>query len=66
MVIRTLLRAGFVIHHQRGSHVQLRHPSKPKLRVTIPNHARFDLPPSILASILAQAELTSEAFLRLR
>jgi len=42
----------------------LRHPSKPHLRVTIPRHDRFDLPQSILKSILRQAEMTLEDFLR--
>ncbi|MFZ0878019.1 MAG: type II toxin-antitoxin system HicA family toxin [Candidatus Acidiferrales bacterium] len=43
-ILRALLRAGFVINHQSGSHAQLRHPLKPHLRVTVPRHDRFDLP----------------------
>lgn len=62
-VLRALLRAGFEIHHQAGSHVQLRHPGKPHLRVTIPRHDRFDLPSPVLKSVLRQAELTVEEFL---
>ena len=64
-VLRALLRAGFVIHHQTGSHAQLRHPEKPYLRVTVPCHDRFDLPKPILRSILRQAEITVEEFLGL-
>ena len=64
-VLRALLRAGFVIHHQTGSHAQLRHPGKPHLRVTVPRHDRFDLPKPILRSILRQAEITVEEFLDL-
>lgn len=64
-VLRALMRAGFVIHHQSGSHAQLRHPLKPHLHVTIPRHDRFDLPRSVLRSILRQAELTEEEFLKL-
>lgn len=64
-VLRALLRAGFRIHHQTGSHVQLRHPSRSNLRVTIPSHTRFDLPPHIIASILKQASLSREEFLNL-
>ncbi len=64
-VLRALLSTGFVIHHQTGSHVQLRHPDKPHLRVTVPRHDRFDLPRSVLRSILRQAELSVEKFLEL-
>lgn len=62
-VLRALLKAGFEIHHQTGSHAQLRHLHKPHLRVTVPRHDRFDLPPHVLKSILRQAELTLEEFL---
>ncbi|MGO9842709.1 MAG: type II toxin-antitoxin system HicA family toxin [Candidatus Acidiferrales bacterium] len=41
----------------------LRHPRKPHLRITVPRHDRFDLPPSVLKSILRQAEMTLEDFL---
>jgi predicted RNA binding protein YcfA (HicA-like mRNA interferase family) len=62
-VVRALLKAGFEIHHQTGSHVQLRHSRKPHLRVTVPRHDRFDLPQRVLKSVLRQAELTLEQFL---
>ncbi len=65
IVLRVLLRAGFYIHHQSGSHAQLRHPGKTHLRVTLPRHDRFDLPRPVLRSILRQAELTTEEFLAL-
>jgi predicted RNA binding protein YcfA (HicA-like mRNA interferase family) len=64
-VLRALLRAGFVIHHQTGSHAQLRHPEKLHLRVTVPRHDRFDLPKPVLRSILLQAEMKVEEFLDL-
>jgi len=64
-VLRALLRAGFAVHHQTGSHAQHRHPGKPHLRVTVPRHDRFDLPKPILRSILRQAEITVEEFLDL-
>jgi predicted RNA binding protein YcfA (HicA-like mRNA interferase family) len=63
-VLRALLKAGFEIHHQTGSHAQLRHTTKLNLRVTIPRHDRFDLPLPVLKSILRQAELTAEEFLK--
>ena len=64
-VMRALLRAGFAINHQAGSHAQLRHPGKPHLRVTVPRHDRFDLPLPVLKSILRQAEMTAEELLEL-
>jgi predicted RNA binding protein YcfA (HicA-like mRNA interferase family) len=62
-VLRALLRARFEIHHQAGSHAQVRYPQKPHLRVTVPR--RFGLPLPVLKSILRQAELKVEEFLDL-
>lgn len=64
-VLRALQRAGFVTRHQTGSHVQPRHPEKSHLRVTVPRHDRFDLPRPVLRSILRQAEIEVEEFLKL-
>ncbi len=63
-VVRALLRAGFYIHHQAGSHARLLHQNKPELRVTVPIHAK-DIPPSLLKRILKQASLSEEQFKRL-
>ena len=64
-VIAALLRAGFYIHHQKGSHARLLHRNKPELHVTVPIHSK-DLPPSLLKHrILKQADLSEEKFLRL-
>jgi predicted RNA binding protein YcfA (HicA-like mRNA interferase family) len=65
IILRALLRAGFYVDHQSGSHAQLRHVTKAHLRVTVPRHDRFDLPRPVLRSILQQAELTVEQFLAL-
>jgi predicted RNA binding protein YcfA (HicA-like mRNA interferase family) len=62
-VLRALLKAGFQVHHQSGSHAQLRHRIKSHLRVTVPRHDRFDLPLPVLKSILRQAEMTVDEFL---
>ncbi|MGA8012102.1 MAG: type II toxin-antitoxin system HicA family toxin [Candidatus Acidiferrales bacterium] len=64
-VLRALLRTGFYIHHQSGSHAQLRHVTKLHLRVTVPRHDRFDLPRPVLRSILQQAELGVDEFIAL-
>jgi predicted RNA binding protein YcfA (HicA-like mRNA interferase family) len=63
-VLHALQRAGFYIHHQSGSHARLLHSTRPELRVTIPIHSG-DLPPLILKSILRQAALTTDEFLKL-
>ena len=46
-----------------GSHAQLKHPDKPNLRVTVPQHSG-DVPPVILRSILKQADLSLEELLK--
>ena len=63
-VIRALERAGFSIHHVRGSHYYLKHPEKPRLLVTVPYHPR-ELYRSLLQSIIKQASLTTDEFRRL-
>jgi predicted RNA binding protein YcfA (HicA-like mRNA interferase family) len=63
-VIRALQRAGFLIHHTSGSHYILKHPDKPSLRVTVAYHNK-DLKRRTHESIIEQASLTSEEFLKL-
>jgi predicted RNA binding protein YcfA (HicA-like mRNA interferase family) len=63
-VVRALEKAGYIVHETTGSHVHLKHPLKPG-RVTVPYHERFELPKHIVKSIIRQAELTNEQFLRL-
>jgi predicted RNA binding protein YcfA (HicA-like mRNA interferase family) len=63
-VLWALERAGFYIHHFKGSHHSLRHPTKPRLRVVVPAHAK-DLPQGTLRAILKHAEHTEDAFLDL-
>jgi predicted RNA binding protein YcfA (HicA-like mRNA interferase family) len=61
MVIRALLRNGFVIDHTTGSHYVL---MKEKARVVVPYHNK-DLKPGTVASIIAQAGFAVEEFLEL-
>ena len=63
-LIRVLLRAGFYIHHQTGSHANLRHRLKTHLRVVVPRHSG-DLAPKTLKSIITQCDLTLEEFVAL-
>lgn len=55
-VLKILQQAGWVIKHQVGSHVQLKHPTKPG-KVTVP-HPEKDLDPGTLKSIANQSGLT--------
>ncbi len=64
-VVAALLKTGFYIHHQRGSHARLLNHARPECRVTVPMHNK-DLPPSFVKHrILKQAGLTEEEFLEL-
>ena len=58
-LIRALQRAGFFVHHVRGSHHYLRHPDRPGILVTVPYHSR-DLKRGTLSAILRQAGLTPD------
>ena len=42
----------------------MKHPEKPELRITIPRHSK-DLPKPIIRSIIRQADLSIEDFLKL-
>jgi predicted RNA binding protein YcfA (HicA-like mRNA interferase family) len=55
-VLRTLNRDGWREIARRGSHRQLKHPSKPG-RVTVPGKPSDELAPGTLNSILKQAGL---------
>jgi predicted RNA binding protein YcfA (HicA-like mRNA interferase family) len=55
-IIRMLRNDGWQVVRQKGSHVQLRHPSKPG-RVTVP-HPNKDVPMGTLKSIEKQSGLT--------
>lgn len=58
-LLRALRRDGWEHHHQTGSHVYLKHPSKPGL-VTVARHAGVIIKPKTLVSILDQAGLTAD------
>lgn len=58
------MRANFHIHHQTGSHLNLRHCDKKYLHVVVPNRSK-DLAPKTIKSIIIQSELTIDDFLKL-
>lgn len=62
-VLGALQKAGFIIHHVKGSHYTLKHPETGR-RVTVPYH-RKDMKPGTLDSIIKQSGLTREEFLEL-
>lgn len=61
-LIRALERGGFVMHHQTGSHVILRHRTDPSRRVSVPFHRR-DLKRGLMMGIIRDAGFTPEDFL---
>lgn len=63
-LIRALERAGFYVHHVRGSHYYLKHPDRPTLRVSVPYHAR-DMKRGTLHAIMRDAGLTAEQLMAL-
>jgi predicted RNA binding protein YcfA (HicA-like mRNA interferase family) len=63
-VFKALQRAGFYIHHTKGSHPFLKRPNKPEVRVTLPFH-NTDLKRKTLTSIIDQVGYTPEEFLKL-
>ena len=63
-VVKALLRGGFYIHHQTGSHARLLHRIRTELRVTVPVHSR-DMPKVTLRRVIKQAGLTVAEFLEL-
>lgn len=63
-VLSALLKGGFYVHHQSGSHARLFHSQKPELKATIPIHNK-DLPERTFKSILKQANISEEEFSKL-
>lgn len=61
-LLRIFRQAGFLIDHQSGSHIVLRHPDG--RRTVIPYHTR-DLKRGTLMGIIKQAGYTIEEFLKI-
>ncbi|MBI2856032.1 MAG: type II toxin-antitoxin system HicA family toxin [Chloroflexi bacterium] len=59
-IVRALEKAGFVIEHQTGSHVIMRHPSS-RRKVAVPRHNR-DVRRGLMFAIIQQAGLSAEEF----
>jgi predicted RNA binding protein YcfA (HicA-like mRNA interferase family) len=55
-IVQTLLKDGWLIKDQKGSHVHLVHPKK-KGKITVPKHGNKDVKPGTLNAIWKQAGL---------
>lgn len=65
-IVKALTRAGFQIRNQTGSHVHLVGTSESVKRlVTVPDHGNKEIPIGTMLSILRQAGLSRDEFLRL-
>jgi predicted RNA binding protein YcfA (HicA-like mRNA interferase family) len=62
-LITILLKIGYEIDHQRGSHIILRNKQAPFRRLTIPNHK--EIAKGTLRAIIRESGLTLEEFLEL-
>lgn len=62
---RALLRAGWYLHHSRGSHFYYRHPDHPGKQITVPMHRGEVIPLKTLRSILEQAGMSLDEFRQL-
>ena len=63
-ILRAFLKGGFYVVRQAGSHIQLKHPKDPRILVTVARHGR-DITRKTLSSILKQARLSADDFLKL-
>ncbi len=62
-LVGVLMRMGFVVNRQKGSHIILRR-GDPYARVVVPDHKQIR--PGTLRQILHEAGITTEQLLRLR
>jgi predicted RNA binding protein YcfA (HicA-like mRNA interferase family) len=62
---RAMLKAGWHLHHAKGAHFYYRHYQHPGKQITIPIHAGEIVPQRTLRSILEQADLTMDDFIKL-
>jgi len=62
-VVAALRRAGFIEHHQKGSHLYMWNPQVRRM-TTVPQHSG-DLKMGTLRAIISQAALTEDEFVEL-
>jgi len=62
-LVKVLEKAGFYIHHQKGSHIVLKLRDAPFTRVVVPDHK--SIRKGLLRGIIREAGLTREEFFKL-
>ncbi len=62
-LVKVLEKAGFFVHHQKGSHIILKRREPPHIRVVVPAHR--EIRRGLLRGIISEAGLTREEFLKL-
>ena len=61
-LLKTLIKIGFYKHHQRGSHIQLKH--QDGRRTTIPYHPNQEIRRGTLKAIIDDLDMTVEEFIK--
>lgn len=61
-VVRALVRIGWYIEHQRGSHVKLKSLKYPEKIIIVPLHGSKPVKKQILSEIIKDADLSIEDF----
>jgi predicted RNA binding protein YcfA (HicA-like mRNA interferase family) len=64
-VVRALKRVGFVEHHQKGSHLTMKHPENLGLRIVVPLHKGKTLGKGLLLTIIKESGVSMEEFLEI-
>ena len=62
-IVKVLVKIGYEVDHQTGSHWILRHKEEPHRRLTVPNHR--EVAKGTLRAIIKQSGLTVEEFIKL-
>jgi len=62
-VIKALVKIGYRVHHQKGSHIHLKKETPPHNRIVVPNHK--ELRKGTLRGILRDAGLSVEELVEL-
>lgn len=62
-VVKLLVKLGYAVDHQTGSHIILRQNKEPHRRLTVPNHK--EIAKGTLRAIIRQSGLRREEFLKL-
>lgn len=62
-IVKAFAKIGYILDHQTGSHMILRHKDPPYRRLTIPNHR--EIAKGTLNAIIKQSGLSREEFLNL-